>query len=194
MRKILLWVIVLVAFACNDSKWSEKKVNYWTFNHQHDPLLEEASDRLITQYAKLLQRVSEGDTVQVFAATRDFITLTDTLQNQIISSDTSLQKVFTQELGHLSAELKGLVMEQYLNDIYLSFNMTSIQLLHLLGAIGYQKQSIYIFNTGVKKGEMEEDGFTWLAYTKKSHNPYLIKENQEVNAIQILQEANSEMH
>jgi len=90
----------------------------------------------------------------------------------------------------LSAELKGLVMEQFINDIHLSFNMTSIQLLHLLGAIGYQKQSIYIFNTGVKKGEMEEDGFTWLALTKKSSNPYLTNENQEVTAIQILQESN----
>lgn len=190
MRKILLVVIVLVALSCNDSKWSEKKVNYWSFKSQHDPLLEQASDGLIAQYAKLLQSVSGGDTIQIFGAAKEFINLTDTLQNQVISNDTSLQKAFSEELGHLSAELKGLVMEQYLNDIHLSFNMTSIQLLHLLGAIGYQKQSIYIFNTSVKKGEMEEDGFTWLALTKKSSNPYLTNENQEVIAIQILQESN----
>ena len=190
MRKIRLLVIVLVTFACNDSQLSEKKVNYWTFNSQHDPLLEQASDRLMVQYAKLLQTVSLGDTIRVFAAAKEFISLTDTLQNQFISKDTSLQNVFTQEVGHLSAELKGLVMEQYLNDIYLSFNMTSLQMLHLLGAIGYQKQSIYIFNTGVKKGGEDEDGYTWLAYTKKSNNPYLNNENQEVTAIKILQESN----
>jgi len=190
MRKILLVVIVLVAFACNDSNLTQKKVNYWHFNNQHDPILEQASDGLIAQYAKLVQTVSGGDTIQIFAVAKEFVNLTDTLQNQVISKDTSLQKVFLQELGHLNAELNGLVMEQYLNDIHLSFNMTSIQLLHLLGAIGYQKQSIYIFNTGVKKGDMDEDGFTWLALTKKSSNPYNTNENQVFTAIQILQESN----
>ena len=190
MRKILLLGIVLVAIACNNSNYNEKNVNYWTFNTHHDPILEEGSDRLLEQYGKLLQTVAIRDTTQIFTAAKDFIVLVDTIQKQVFSQDTSLQNKFQEELGHLSAELNGLVMEQYLNDIHLAFNMTSIQFLHLLGSIGYQKQSVYIFNSGVKKGDVEEDGFVWLALTKKSINPYLDNQNQEVTAIQILQESN----
>jgi hypothetical protein len=67
-------------------------------------------------------------------------------------------------------------------------NMASIQLLHLLGEVGYNKQAVYIFNTNGKKEELEEDGLLWLSLNKKSINPYYNTENELVSANYILQE------
>jgi hypothetical protein len=85
-------------------------------------------------------------------------------------------------------ELQGVVLEQYPEELNLAVNMASIQLLHLLGSIGYNKQAVYIFNTNGNKADMEEDGLLWISLNKKSINPYYNIENELVVANYILQE------
>jgi hypothetical protein len=60
--------------------------------------------------------------------------------------------------------------------------MLSLHWIHFLAAIGYQKQTIYIFR--------DEEENCWMGLKNKGINPYQIQMNKQYQPIQILQELN----
>ena len=88
----------------------------------------------------------------------------------------------------MNAELSAIIMENDLvgwDEIKMSMNMCGLQLLNLLGQIGYKEHTIYIFNT--RNSELE-DGYYWLGLQKNSKNPFEANKNENISAVAILQE------
>ena len=110
------------------------------------------------------------------------------MPNSFVTKDSVLLNLFKSGLLNLQDELNGVVLEQYPEELNLALNMASIQLLHLLGSVGYTKQAVYIFNTNGKMADLEADGLLWVSLNKKSINPYYNIENELVTASYILQE------
>jgi hypothetical protein len=67
----------------------------------------------------------------------------------------------------------------------MTINMCALQLLNLLGQIGYKEHTIYIFNT---ENEKSDDGFVWLSFQKLSRDPFHPEQRKELLAQVILQE------
>jgi hypothetical protein len=100
-----------------------------------------------------------------------------------------LNKIWTDGLVNVNAELSAIITNNELNDfeeIKMSVNMIGIQILNLLGQIGYKEHNIYIFNA---KSNNVEDGYYWFGLQKNSKNPFETEKSQNANAFAILQES-----
>jgi hypothetical protein len=189
MVKIYIFILSILLVACNRPEKQGVHKDLWSFTaSNNNPQLDDLCTLIIKDYEGILQALAKNDTADVFAKSKAVILRCDTLPNSFISKDTVLLNIFKSGLLNLQDELNGVVLEQYPEELNIAMNMASIQLLHLLGSVGYTKQAIYIFNTNGKKTDLEEEGLLWISLNKKSINPYYNIENELVTANYILQE------
>ena len=189
MYKIWIIIVCMGIFACHQKEDKQTsnitweyvaKNNQATLDHQCQPIL--------FQYQELLKALKNKDTSYLKIVAKNSILITDSLSQLKISIDSNVQKIWVNGLGNMNAELSAIIMENELvgwEEIKMSMNMCGLQLLNLLGQIGYKEHTIYIFNTS--NTELE-DGYYWLGLQKISKNPFQANNNENVSAVAILQE------
>jgi hypothetical protein len=165
-------------------------VNSWEYNAQnHNSNLDHNCQPLLFQYQELLKGVGSKDTNYIKEVVNATIHLTDSLSSLKFMADSNLNKIWVDGLGNVNAEFQGLLAEN-INDkpteFNMSLNMCGIQLLNLLGQIGYQQHSIYIFHSKVGK---TDDGYYWFGIQKTAKDPFKVDNRDFVSADGILQEA-----
>jgi len=189
MGKLYIFILGILMVSCNTPEKQGVHQNLWTFvASNNNPQMDDLCTIIIKDYEGILQGLAKNDTADVFARSKALIVRCDTLHNSFVTKDTAMINLFKTGLVNFQDELQGVVLEQYSEELNLAMNMASIQLLHLLGEFGYNKQAVYIFNTNGKKAELEEDGLIWISINKKSINPYYNTEIELVSANYILQE------
>jgi len=189
MGKFLILLLALFVLACSSPEKQMIHNDLWAFEGaKNDPQLDALLTPIISDYEGMLKSLAKNDTSSLFGIAKSLILRCDTLPRLIQMKDTAKQRSLQLGLMNFEDELQGLVLEQYPNDIHVSINMATIQLLHLLGTVGYKKQLVYIFNTTDNNANAEEDGLVWIALTKKSINPYYSINNEIVTASNILQD------
>ena len=189
MGKLYIFIFSILIVACSNPEKQGVHRDLWTFAaSNNDPQMDDLCTIIIKDYEGILQGLAKNDTAEVFARSKALLVRCDTLPNSFITKDSVLLNLFKTGLVNFQDELQGVVLEQYPEELNMAMNMASIQLLHLLGEVGYNKQAVYIFNTNGKKADLEEDGLLWISINKKSNNPYYNIENELVSANYILQE------
>lgn len=189
MRHLIVLFFIILGIACNQPENKGTDQNLWLFDpSQNSPISDNLCSPIIKDYQELLKSLVKNDTADLFAKAKLFIFDLDSLPTHFNATNAIPFTHFKNNIIHIQDELQGLILEQYPEELNMSMNMVSIQILHLLGSIGYKKQTIYIFNTNGNRSTLEEDGLLWLSENKKSINPYLSNSNELVMANYILQE------
>jgi hypothetical protein len=189
MFKYLIFVLVFFQIACSDSNKEGGTVYSTQFiAANHHSATDHAAQFIFSEYQKLLTGISNQDTSFLLNATESLIHMNDSLASLPMQLDSNLDQNWKIGLQNINAELIGLkkaISVNDLNEVKLAIHMTGLHFLNLLGQIGYQENTIYIFNEIDKKNE---DGYTWLGIQKTARDPFHAENHKPVSAVQVLQE------
>ena len=190
MAKYLWIVMSCLCGACSSVTTpvlDNTKVVYLSQNN--NPAIDKACQPLIVQYQEILKGMTNKDTVYLFQVTRSYIQITDSLVALNLVADSNLQENFNLGVNALNGELKGLLAAPSEHDltkeIKLSVNMVGIQLIHLLGQVGYKQQTIYIYSVNE---DQVEDGLKWMGWQKTMRDPFHPNSKSTLTADQVLQD------
>jgi hypothetical protein len=147
---------------------------------RHDPILDQQIQPLLNQYFAVMAHLQEADTVNLQLYGTNMIFITDSLIQQDLSLDTATQTRAVQGLMNIQNEMTAILMESNPEERIIGAQMLSLQWIEFLAAIGYQKQTIYIFR------DNEEN--CWMGLKNKGNNPYQNQMDKQYQPIQILQE------
>ena len=189
MVKYFAIIAILLIVSCGQSSQKEASADTYQFSPQnHNNNLDHQVGPIIQGYQEILKGLNSKDTFYIKQSAMQLVQLTDSLQNIKIELDSNVQKIWVDGLGNLNAELQGLNISSTGDDLQetkMTINMCALQLLNLLGQIGYKEHTIYIFNT---ENEKSDDGFVWLSFQKLSRDPFHPEQRKELLAQVILQE------
>jgi len=189
MYKILIISVCIGLFACNQNKNKQSSNVTWEYVAKNNQaILDHQCQPILFQYQELLKALKNRDTSYLKLVANNAILITDSLSQLKLPIDSNAQKIWVKGVGNINAELSAMMLENELNgwdEIKMSMNMCGLQVLNLLGQIGYKEHSVYIFNTNNRE---LEDGYYWLGLQKNSKSPYEVNKNENVNAVAILQE------
>ena len=149
---------------------------------RHDPILDQQIQPLLNQYFAVMAYLQEADTVNLQLYGTNMIFIADSLIQEDLSLDTATQNKAVQGLMNIQNEMTAILMESNPEERIIGAQMLSLQWIEFLAAIGYQKQTIYIFR------DKEEN--CWMGLKNKGTNPYENKMDLQYQPIQILQELN----
>ncbi len=190
MYKYLMFLLCLSLFACAESVENGGVVDAGQYIPKNNSaILDHQCQPIITQYQELLKGLSSRDTAYIANTSNLIIHLNDSLASLKLVSDSNLKKIWVDGLVNMNAELVGVLAANTIGDdkeLNMSVHMTGIQLLSLLGQIGYKEHTIYVFNVTDSKSE---DGYTWLGLQKITKDPFHSNNRKEMSAVQVLQEA-----
>jgi hypothetical protein len=147
---------------------------------RHDPILDQQIQPLLNQYFAIMAHLQEQDSVNLQLYGTNMILLVDSLIQQDLSIDTATQNKAVQGLMNIQNEITAILMESNPDARIMGAQMLSLQWIEFLAAIGYQKQTIYIFR------DKEEN--CWMGLKNKGTNPYQNQVDLQYQPIQILQE------
>ena len=147
---------------------------------RHDPILDQQIQPLLNQYFAVMAHLQEQDSVNLQLYGTNMILLADSLIQQDLSLDTATQNKAVQGLMNVQNEMTAILMESNTDARITGAQMLSLQWIEFLAAIGYQKQTIYIFR------DKEEN--CWMGLKNKGTNPYQNQVDLQYQPIQILQE------
>ena len=149
---------------------------------RHDPNLDQKIQPLLNQYFAVMAHLQEKDSADLLLYGSNMIMLSDSLIQQNLSLDTATNNVAVQGLINIQYEMTAILMESNPAERIKGAQMLSLQWIDFLAAIGYQKQTIYIFR------DNEEN--CWMGLKNKGTNPYQSQMDVQYQPIQILQELN----
>ncbi len=149
---------------------------------RHDPMLDQQIQPLLNQYFAVMVHLQEADIVNLQLYGTNMIFIADSLIQQDLSLDTATNHVAIQGLMNIQNEMTAILMESNPDARIMGAQMLSLQWIEFLAAIGYQKQTIYIFR------DKEEN--CWMGLKNKGTNPYENQMDLQYQPIQILQELN----
>ena len=149
---------------------------------RHDPILDQQIQPLLNQYFAVMAHLQEQDSVNLQLYGTNMIFIADSLIQQDVSIDTATNHVAIQGLMNIQNEMTAILMESNPDARIMGAQMLSLQWIEFLAAIGYQKQTIYIFR------DKEEN--CWMGLKNKGTNPYQNQMDLQYQPIQILQELN----
>jgi hypothetical protein len=147
---------------------------------RHDPILDQQIQPLLNQYFAIMAHLQEQDSVNLQLYGTNMIYLADSLIQKDLSIDTATQNKAVQGLMNIQNEMTAILMESSPEERIMGAQMLSLQWIEFLAAIGYQKQTIYIFR------DKEEN--CWMGLKNKGTNPYQNQMDLQYQPIQILQE------
>ncbi len=190
MYKYLIILFCLSAAACSEQNSNSQSItNNWAYQPQnHSDVLDEQCQPIIVKYQELLKGVKRQDTAYISLVANEMKFQLDSFATMDLSKDTLLNNEMKAGFQNIAAELEAVIYSNGMGDeseLKISVNMCTIQILNLLGKIGYNKQQVYIFQT---EDIVLEDGLYWFALQKNAPNPYQSNQKKEVEAIYILQE------
>jgi hypothetical protein len=189
MRKYCGILACILILSC---RGSEKHINFtvdYQFMAQHqNNMLDHQVGPVIMAYQELIKGLYQKDTSYIIQMTNNLVRMTDSLGGLKLDLDSTRQKIWTDGLGNLNAELQGVQLTDKgheLQETKMSIHMCGLQLLNLLAQMGYKEHPIYIFTSQ----EINlEDGFIWLSVQKTSRDPYNSDNRKEISAQEVLQE------
>jgi hypothetical protein len=189
MMKIYMLLLAIAFIGCKETEKKGVHQDIWSFDaSRNNPQLDNLCSPIIRDYEELLLGLAKKDTAVLFAQSKALMLKLDTLPSFFVTKDTALFQVFKIGLMNIQNELQAVILEQYPEELNMAMHMLSVQLMHFLGEIGYNKQSVYIFNSNGDKALEAEDGLLWLSLNKNTVNPYYNTDNELVEANYILQE------
>jgi hypothetical protein len=167
--------------ACgNKENESMNKVVTKFSGERHDPNLDEQIQPLLNQYFAVMTHLQEQDSADLVLYGTNMIMLADSLSQQNVSIDTATNNAAIQGLTNIQYEMSAILMESNPAERIIGAQMLSLQWIDFLAAIGYQKQTVYIFS--------DKDENHWMGLKNKGNNPYQKQMNVQYQPIQILQE------
>ena len=169
--------------ACGN-KENESMNNVMTkfIGERHDPNLDQKIQPLLNQYFAVMAHLQEQDSADLLLYGSNMIMLSDSLIQQNLSLDTATNNVAVQGLINIQYEMTAILMESNPAERIKGAQMLSLQWIDFLAAIGYQKQTIYIFS--------DNEESHWMGLKNKGTNPYQNQMDVQYQPIQILQELN----
>lgn len=147
---------------------------------RHDPSLDQQIQPLLNQYFAVMEHLQEQDTADLELYGANMIQLADSLTQQNLSADTVTQKSAEQGLINIQYEMTAILMESNPDERIIGAQMLSLQWIDFLAAIGYQKQTIYIFT--------DNNESHWMGLKNKSTNPFNKADSKMYTPVQVLQE------
>jgi hypothetical protein len=183
MSKLLIPLLMFFILACGN-KENESMNNVMTkfIGERHDPNLDQKIQPLLNQYFAVMEHLQEQDSADLLLYGSNMIMLSDSLIQQNLSLDTATNNLAVQGLINIQYEMTAILMESNPAERIKGAQMLSLQWIDFLAAIGYQKQTIYIFR------DNEEN--CWMGLKNKGTNPYQSQMDVQYQPIQILQELN----
>jgi hypothetical protein len=149
-------------------------------SERHDSNLDQQIQPLLNQYFAVMDHLKEQDSADLEFYGANMIQLSDSLIQQNLSNDTATNHLAIQGLMNIQNEMSAILMESNPEERIMGAQMLSLQWIDFLSAIGYQKQTIYIFTN-------KEEGF-WIGLKNKGKNPYNNEGDLQYTPVQILQE------
>jgi hypothetical protein len=149
---------------------------------RHDPNLDQQIQPLLNLYFAVMANLQEKDSVNLQSYGTNMIFIADSLTQESLSLDTSTQLKAVQGLINIQYEMTAILMESNPDERVMGAQMLSLQWIEFLAAIGYQKQTIYIFR--------DNEDNCWMGLKNKGTNPYQNQMDLQYQPIQILQELN----
>jgi len=147
---------------------------------RHDPNLDQQIQPLLNQYFAVMDHLQVQDSADLRLYGSNMINLADSLIQLDLSLDTATNQLAIQGLMNIQSEITAIVMESNPAERMMGAQMLSLQWIDFLAAIGYQKQTIYIFS------DMDESH--WMGLKNKASNPYKNEGGLKYNPVQVLQE------
>ena len=147
---------------------------------RHDPNLDQQIQPLLNQYFAVMAHLQEQDSADLLLYGTNMIKLTDSLIQQNLSLDTATNNLAIQGLINIQYEMTAILMESNPAERMMGAQMLSLQWIDFLAAIGYQKQTIYIFS--------DNDESHWMGLKNKSSNPFISRGDVVYTPVQVLQE------
>jgi ankyrin repeat protein len=167
--------------ACgNQENESMNKVMTKYIGERHDPNLDQQIQPLLNQYFAVMAHLQEQDSAELVLFGSNMIILADSLSQQDLSLDTATEYAAIQGLTNIQYEMSAILMESNPAERIKGAQMLSLQWIDFLAAIGYQKQTIYIFS--------DKDENHWMGLKNKANSPFLNGESVIYSPIQVLQE------
>jgi len=181
MSRLLLLLLMTFGMACqNKENVTSDKLASKFAGERHDSNLDLQIQPLLNQYFAVMAHLQEQDSANLELYGANMILLVDSLLQQNLSLDTTTQSKAIQGLMNVQNEMSAILMESNTDERIMGAQMLSLQWIDFLAAIGYQKQTIYIFNDN-------EESY-WMGLKNKAKNPYKNKGELQYAPIQILQE------
>ena len=169
--------------ACeNKENMTSDKIASKFAGERHDSNLDQQIQPLLNQYFAVMAHLKEQDSANLELYGANMILLTDSLIQLNLSLDTATQSRAVQGLMNIQSEMSAILMESNPENRMMGAQMLSLHWIEFLAAIGYQKQTIYIFRY------KEEN--CWMGLKNKGTNPYQNQGDLQYQPIQILQELN----
>ena len=183
MIRLLILFLVIFGIDCGSksNETTDKLATKYTAE-RHDPILDQQIQPLLNQYFAVMANLQEKDSVNLELYGSNMILLIDSLIQLNLSLDTATQSKSIQGLMNIQYEMSAILMESNLEERIMGAQMLSLQWIEFLAAIGYQKQTIYIFR------DKEEN--CWIGLKNKGTNPYQNQMDLQYQPIQILHELN----
>jgi hypothetical protein len=144
--------------------------------------LDQQIQPLLNLYFAVMANLQEKDSVNLQSYGTNMIFIADSLTQESLSLDTSTQLKAVQGLINIQYEMTAILMESNPDERVMGAQMLSLQWIEFLAAIGYQKQTIYIFR--------DNEDNCWMGLKNKGTNPYQNQMDLQYQPIQILQELN----
>ncbi|MFM6994341.1 MAG: hypothetical protein ACKOWO_04390 [Sediminibacterium sp.] len=181
MPRLLFILFIASLMACeSNSNAPLDQVSASFQQKRHDTALDQTIQPLLNQYFAVIGNLGEQDTANLQLHGSILIKLSDSLTKQQLSKDTITQRNALQGLMNIQFEMEAILLESTVGERIFGAQMLSLHWIEFLAAIGYQKQTIYIFS--------DSDGNQWMGLNKQSMNPYQQNDPSKYNANQVLQE------
>jgi hypothetical protein len=167
--------------ACgNKENESMNKVVTKFSGERHDPNLDQQIQPLLNQYFAVIAHLQVQDSSDLLLYGSNMILLADSLSQQNLSLDTATQNRAVQGLMNIQYEMSAILMESSPEERIMGAQMLSLQWIDFLAAIGYQKQTIYLFT--------DKEERQWMGLKNKASNPFESGGALTYSPIQVLQE------
>lgn len=147
---------------------------------RHDPNLDQQIQPLLNQYFVVMAHLQAQDSADLVLYGTNMIMLADSLSQKTLSTDTATQNRAVQGLMNIQYEMSAILMESNPAERIIGAQMLSLHWIHFLAAIGYQKQTIYLF--------VDKDENYWMGLKNKSNHPFVNGGDVSYTPVQVLQE------
>ena len=181
MSRLLILLLMTCLLACGNkvNDPTDKLITKFA-GLRHDPMLDQQIQPLLNQYFAVMDHLQVQDSADLVLYGSNMVLLADSLAQKKLSTDTATQNRAIQGLMNIQNEMSAILMESSPEERIMGAQMLSLQWIEFLAAIGYQKQTIYIFR------DNEEN--CWMGLKNKGTNPYQNQMDLQYKPIQILQE------
>jgi hypothetical protein len=181
MLRLLILLLVIFGIDCgNKSNETTDKLTTKFSGLRHDPNLDQKIQPLLNQYFAVMEHLQEQDSADLLLYGSNMIMLSDSLIQQNLSLDTATNNVAVQGLINIQYEMTAILMESNPAERIKGAQMLSLQWIDFLAAIGYQKQTIYIFS--------DNEESHWMGLKNKASNPFISSGDLIFTPVQVLQE------